>query len=296
MQIIVRDNSSVHRIIRALKNPSNREIDGQISMYYNASSRSPVGEASKLWKAVLELPENASAYYTRVSIIAQHVSGRVYKNTVYEGGGFRSTTHIRKILELINRVLRMYKKGLLKGDLVIHKTAHAGVRYHTDTWPIKLCDKGEYEHWFLTGVTANWIADMANAYDIHRAPVTDSAMPEDIDNLERWLIEVGLASVDQVKTIVNSENIGTGRWIDKMARYKKRVELINILKTSVHLNNTGASEAEGWSAYLKNYNIQRFGAWCYKNGRVYYYIGGSNPMCHDIKIHANRNNTLGGIF
>ena len=81
-----------------------------------------------------------------------------------------------------------------------------------------------------------------------------------------------------------------------MARYKKRVELINILKTSVHLNNTGASEAEGWSAYLKNYNIQRFGAWCYKNGRVYYYIGGSNPMCHDIKIHANRNNTLGGIF
>jgi len=255
------------------------------------------GEASELWNSILGLPENAQYYFKRINIVAQHVSGRVYKNTIFSKSGFRNSHHITKIFELINRVLRMYKKGLLQGDLLIHKTAHTGARYSTDTWPIKLFDKGKSEHWFLTGVSANWITDMATDYDINRVPLTDAYSSEDIADLERWLIEVGLSSPDQVKTIMSNDNITHSRWLDKMARYKKRVELINILKTSVYLNNTEVCyEAEGWNTYLKRYDIHRFGAWCYKNGRTYYYIGGANPSCHNIKIHANRNTSLGGIF
>tara|TARA_R110002051_G_scaffold290717_2_gene354253 strand:+ start:1033 stop:1872 length:840 start_codon:yes stop_codon:yes gene_type:complete len=268
--------------------------DGQLPRYHNLPRmRASMGEALDLMNSVLRIPENTGVF-KRINIVAQHVSGRVYKNTLYNTNGFRGQGAINDVKALLNRVLRMYKKGTLKGDLLIHKTAHGGVQYSSDAWPVKLKSGRDAEHWFLTGSTTHWITKMADDYGISQPALTDSHTPQDIRDLQLWLVCVGLANPKQVHDMTNKDDITYARWVDKMRRYKNRVTYLNILKECIDKRTENYPRCD-WSHYMREYDIFRFGAWCYKNGQTYYYLGGTDDSCHNITIHGNRNTSLGGI-
>ena len=293
MQIVARDERSVDLIIKELTDST-----GELGQSYHYRV---LRNTFKLWIDLQEIPPDCNTP-VRLNMIAQHVSGRTYTASIVEREGLRSSRGITKLKGLLYRTLRMYSKGVLKGDLVFHKTSHAGCMHSSDNWPVKIDSfKGGSEHWYITGVT-NWILTMRAEKEYNPAPVIESATADSVLDYKRWCVEVGRADRKQVERIHHNEGIDYGRLLNRISRYVKRVELINLLKDTIELSHpTGVYGQMSWKDYIKETDIPRFGVWCYKNGRLSWFTGGAydtppSIARHRIKIHANRNTDLGGII
>jgi len=288
MQIIARDKRSIDLIVKELT-----DSNGVLGSSYHYRV---LPNTSKLWVDIQEIPPNVGHTPVRLNMIAQHTSGRIYTASIFERDGLRSSSGIQKCRALLDRTLNMYKKGKLKGDLVFHKTAHAGCRHSSDNWPVKLDSKNGSEHWYITGVT-NWILTMRAENELLPAPVIEGVTSEGIEEYKRWCVEVGRADRKQVEKIHHNEGIHYGRYHNRIRRYVKRVELINLLKDTIDLSYpTGIYGLMSWMDYIQEGDIPRFGAWCYKNGRLYSFSDGPSELEHRIKIHANRKTDLADLF
>ena len=282
MQIIVRDERSVGLIAK-----ENIDSQGQTGSNYHLSV---LPHSYKLYTEIMEIPTNAESQARRINMISQHASGRTYLASIYDRRAFRESKGIRMLKALLDRTLRMYREGKLKGDLVFHKTSHGGCQYADQTWPIKVNTKdNQSEHWFLTG-SLNWVYRYRDKLNYTVAPEVYSTRSEDINEYERWMVEVGRADRYQAHKICSyKRRAAYGQMLKRMQRYMQRLELVNVLRDKAGL-------VDGWDYYMDNYEVFRFGAWCYKNGRIYYYKGGSSGDIHHIQIHGNRNTDLGGIL
>ena len=237
----------------------------------------------------MTIPRGAETYPKRLNLLSTHSSGRVYTASIYERSGFRESAGIRKIKELMKRVLRMYSAGKLKGDLLIHKTAHGGCAFLDEGWPIKIAGKNNKpEHWFVTG-NVGWVYELRAEYQYEPAPQVISTSVDDVDEYLRWVIEIGRADKGQAHKVFSYDNETLGRYQNRMARYTQRLDLLNVLKDTAHA-------PEEWDYYIEEHGISRFGVWCYKNGKVFYYIGGPMGDIHSIDLHGNRNTDLGGMI
>ena len=280
MHIIVRDERSVGRIIK-----ENTDSEGRMGWNYHLSI---LRESNDLWRELMTTPRGAETFAKRINLLSTHSSGRVYNASIYERDGFRQSLGIRKLKELLNRVLKMYSSGKLKGDLLFHKTAHGGCAFLNEGWPIKLAQSNnKFEHWILTG-NLQWVYALRDEYKYEPAPQCSSSASDDIDEYLRWLVEVGSTDKKQAHQVCSYGNENMGRYMNRIQRYVRRVELVNVLKDTAHA-------PEEWDYYIEEHGIPRFGVWCYKNGKVFYYIGGPVGDVHSIDIHGNRNTELGGI-
>ena len=275
MQLVIRDKRSVDLIVK--ESPT---YDSHIFLPHS----------SKLFTEIMERPPNSDTPARRINMISQHVSGRAYTASIYDRNSFRESHGIRKLRALLERTMRMYKQGKLIGDLVFHKTSHGGCQYDDQTWPIKVADSSNKpEHWYLTGAL-NWVYRYRDNLNYTTAPEVYSIRSDDVDEYKRYMIEVARADSYQANKVCNYNfREHSGRYIQRMQRYMQRLELLNVLRDK-------ANVVDAWDDYMIDFEVFRFGAFCYKNGKIYYYIGGSSPSHHHIQLHANRNNTLGGIF
>jgi len=282
MQVIIRNERSVNLIAK-----ENTDSQGQMGSNYHLRV---LPLSHKLYTEIMEIPTNAETPARRINMISQHVSGRTYLASIFDRRAFRESKGIKMLRALLDRTLRMYREGKLKGDLIFHKTAHNGCQYADQTWPIKVdSNDNQSEHWFLTG-NLNWVYRYRDNLNYTTAPEVYSTSQDNVDEYERYMVEVGRADKYQANKICKYQyREAYGKFLQRMQRYMQRLELVNILKST-------AGDRPTWDYYMDNCEVYRFGAWCYKDGRIYYYKGGSSGDIHHIQLHGNRNTDLGGIL
>ena len=249
-------------------------------------------ETYELLNELLRRPPNSENYATRINIIAQHVSGRTYTSQIKDRSGFRHSNGMRPLRHLLARIFRMYMQGKLKGDLLFHKTNCHDWNNLKIGWPLKVRNgDNSSEHWIITG-HIGWFHHFRENMSIPERPMYDTCSTNGMQETLRWCVEVGLADRTQAEKMCMYDSfemprISLARFSDRCQRYQRRLEMVSVIRSMV-------KETHRFDYYMREFDIPRFGAWRYKNGRVSFYIGGSLESCHIIDIHGNRNTDLGG--
>ena len=246
----------------------------------------------ELLNTLLERPPNSENYATRINIIAQHVSGRTYTSQIKDASGFRHSNGLRPLKALLARIFRMYLQGKLKGDLLLHKTNSHDWNNLKTGWPLKVLNGDKsLEHWIITG-HIGWFQRFRENMSIPERPEYDTTSRAGMSETLRWCVEVGLAHPVQAEQMClydsfETPRVSLARFSDRCQRYQRRLEMVSVIRSM-------AKETHRFNYYMREFDIPRFGAWRYKNGKVSFYIGGSFESCHKIDLHGNRNTDLGG--
>jgi len=249
-------------------------------------------ETYELVNELLRRPPNSENYATRINIIAQHVSGRTYTSQIKDASAFRHSNGMRPLRDLLARIFRMYAQGKLKGDLLFHKTNCHDWNNLKIGWPLKVRNgDNSSEHWIITG-HIGWFHQFRENMSIPERPVYDTCSRAGMEETLRWCVEVGLANEIQAEKMCVYDSfemprVSLARFSDRCQRYQRRLEMVSVIRSM-------AKETHRFDYYMREFDIPRFGAWRYKNGRVSFYIGGSLESSHKIDIHGNRNTDLGG--